>query len=167
MVGGAPVAQPADVHRRLAVLGDTRRPGLNVRGLRADKGQQLRSAGLLAEHLTQQGDGAAEILAEHAVHAGPQGDDRHTHLLLQGFGLICVLILGDNDIRRTGQDLLRLRRLGVGAAHAAGGQGGEGIAVHHHIGPRHTVEHLGTLLQRGVVDVLHAAQQAHVAHIAV
>ena len=88
-------------------------------------------------------------------------------LLLQGFGLICVLILGDNDIRRTGQDLLRLRRLSVGAAHAAGGQGGEGIAVHHHIGTRHTVEHLGTLLQRGVVDVLHTAQQAHVTHIAV
>ena len=167
VVGGAPVAQTADIDGGLGILGDIRCAAAQLRCLGFHEGQQLRRPRLLAEYLAQQGDGAAEVVAEHTVHAGAQSDHRHAGLLLQGVRLVRVLVLGDDDIRRAGEDLLRLRRLCVGAAHTAGGQRGEGVAVDHHIGACHAVEHLGTLAERGVVDVLHAAQQAHVAHIAV
>ena len=73
--------------------------------------------------------------------------DRHTDLLLQSVCLLHILVFGDNDVRRAGEDFLRLCRLCVGAAYAAGGQGGKGVAVGEHIGSCHAVEHFGPLGQ--------------------
>ena len=167
MVGGTPVAQTADIDAGpvgFRHIGGT--PG-DLRRLGLDEGDQLLGTACAVEHLPQQAQGAGERLGEHAVGAGTQGDDGHTHLLLESVGLLYILILRDDDIRLAGEDLLRLGRLCGGAAYAAGGQGGEHVAIGQHIGTRHGVKHLGTLRQRGVVDILHTAQQRGVGNVAV
>ena len=167
MVRGAPVAQPADVHAGPVLVRHTGSAAGELRSLAVDEGDELLCPLLPSEQLTQQLQGGPEGIVKYAVGAGAGGDDRYAHLLLQGVGLLHVLVLGDDDVWLAGEDLLRLRRLGVGAAHAAGGQLGEHVAVGHHVGPRHVVKHLGPLRERGVVNVLHAAQQRHIAHVAV
>ena len=167
MVGGAPVAQSADVYTGLAVLGDISSSGGDFRRFVLNEFYQRRSLFLLPEHLTQQLHGAGESVVKYALGAGLQGNDRDTQLLLKGILLLHILKLGNDDIGAAGKDFFRFRGLGHGAAHTAGGQGAEHIAVSQHIGTGNGVKHLGTLLQRGIIDVLHAAQQVHVTDVAV
>ena len=167
VVGGAPVAKTADVGAGPVVIGRTGGAAGDLRRLGLNERDQRLSAILPAKQLAQQTERAGEGFGEHAVHTGPQGDDGHAHLLLEGISLLHVLVLGDDDVRLAGEDLLRLGGLRVGPADAAGGQGGEHVAVGQHVGPGHGVKHLGPVIQCGVVDVLDAAQQRRVADVAV
>ena len=167
MVGGAPVAQSADVYTGLAVLGDISSSGGDFRRFLLNEFHQRRGLLLLREDLAQQLHGAGESVVKYALGAGLQGNDRHTQLLLKGILLLHILELGNDDIGAAGKDFFRFRGLCHGAAHAAGRQSAEHIAVGKHIGTGNGVKHLGPLLKRGVVDILHAAQQVHVTDVAV
>ena len=81
--------------------------------------------------------------------------------------LFHILIFGDNDIWVAGKDLLRLCSLCLGASHTAGRQSCKAIAISQHIGSGNRIKHLGALGKGGVVDVLHTAQQAHVADVGI
>ena len=167
MVGGAPVAEAADIDGGLLFLRDIRRAAADLRALGLNEADELFGLFLVPENGAEQAHGTEKALIEDATGAGFQRDDGNTQLLLEGIFLLHVLIFGDHDVRIAGEDLLRFGCLCLRPADTAGRKSGEGLSVSEHVGARDGVKHLGALGQGGVVDILDTAQQTHITDIAV
>ena len=167
MVCRAPVAEPADVNGGFILLGNAGGTRFDLGALGPDEADEQLGLVALFKDRAEQTEALAEALVKHAVRTGHQRHDRHAELFLQGVRLVGVAVEGDDDIRLAGEDLLGLGALGVRPADAAGGQRREHLAVGKHIRPRDRVEHLRPLGERFVFDVLHAAEEGHVADVAV
>ena len=167
MVGGAPVAQTADVNAGLVFLGDIRGSCGDFSSFCLYIGNQLFGLTFLSKNLTQQLHRTVECLIKDSLGTGLQSNNRHTQLLLERVFLLYILKLRDDDVRAAGQNLFRFRSLCHGAANTAGGQGAEHIAVGQNVGSCHGVKHHRTLGQSGVVNVFHTAQESNIADVGV
>lgn len=150
MVGGAPVAKAAKIDAGLVPVGDTGGSGGDIGRRGVDKGDQRPGFFLFAEKGAQQGHAVFERVVKDAARTRLQRDHRNAQLLLQGVFFFHVFVFGDHDVRGAGKDLFRFRRLGVGAAYAAGGQLGKDVAKGQNIGPCHGIEISGRFSSVGL-----------------
>ena len=112
-------AETADIHGGLVRLGNISGTAGNLGAFVFDEGNKRLSLLLILEDGAKHAHGAEEVLVKYAAGTCLQGDDGHAELLLQGILFLNILILGDDDVRIAGENLLGFGSLGLGAANAA------------------------------------------------